>query len=98
MLTYSVDDSGPVNAMIPDHLPPLVSFELHLPGFRGSSRKSSLSLLSLCTQVAASLKMLSLSGWNLISSDLQYIGEHLPFLEELAFWCVVYIAFNIWQC
>ena len=87
------DDSDPV--VIPDRLPPLVSFELDkLPSF-SEWVESRLTLPSLCTQVGASLKMLSLTGMNFNSSDLQYIGEHLPLLEVLQFRCVVYIAFEI---
>ena len=89
------DDSGPV--VIPDRLPPLVSFELDkLPSF--SERvESRLTLPSLCTQVGASLKMLSLTGMRCTSFELQYIGEHLPLLEVLQFRCVLYIAFAVTQ-
>ena len=80
-----------------DHLPPLVSFQLD--GVRDRTycgwSESRLKLPSLCTQVAASLKMLSLTSWTLTSSDLQYIGAHLPLLEVLQFRCVLYIAFKI---
>ena len=85
------DDSGPV--VIPDRLPPLVSFELDkLPSF-SEWVESRLTLPSLCTQVAASLKNLSLT-MALTSPDLKYIGDHLPLLEVLQFRCVVYIAFR----
>ena len=90
MLTYAAA-SGPV---IPDHLPPLVSFELDIWTNYHEWDESMLSLPSLCTRVAGSLTNLSLPSMNLNSSELQYIGEHLPLLEVLQFRCVVYIAFQ----
>ena len=91
MLTYAADSCG----VIPDRLPPLVSFELdQLPTFFGWCDVH-LTLPSLCTQLAASLNNLSLTCMSFNSSDLQYIGEHLPLLEVLQFRCVVYIAFEI---
>ena len=89
LLTYAADESGPV--VIPDRLPPLVSFELDQMDWCDVYLK----LPSLCTQVAASLKNLSLPSMKLNSSDLQYIGDHLPLLEVLECWCVLYIAFKI---
>ena len=91
MLTFAADSD---DVMIPERLPPLVSFQLYiLPKCTNTCGSSRLSLPSLCSQVAASLKKLSLSWVN--SSDLQYIGDHLPLLEVLQFRCVVYIAFEI---
>ena len=90
MLTYAAD-SGPV--VIPDHLPPLVSFELDIWPNYHEWDESMQSLPSLCTRVAASLKNFSLT-MALTSSNLQYIGDHLPLLEVLQFRCVVYIAFR----
>ena len=91
MLTFAAD-SGRV--VIRDHLPPLVSLELDIQPTYHEWDESMLSLPSLCTRVAASLKNLSLT-MALTSSDLQYIGDHLPLLEVLQFRCVVYIAFEI---
>ena len=94
MLTYAAD-SGRV--VIRDHLPPLVSLELDILYIQPTYHEwfeSRLTLPSLYTQVAASLKNLSLT-MALTSSNLQYIGEHFPLLEVLQFRCVVYIAFEI---
>ena len=66
-------------------LPPLVSFTVHRSASKCVHRYAPcrLSLPSICTQVSASLRKLSLMYPRLSSSDLQCIVGQLPHLEEL---------------